>query len=129
MALLRSLPLLLLLAAAGAAAQDWSAAAPVEVGLSNFKFSPRAVHLRAGAPVRLHIVNGSEGGHSFTAPEFFAAASVRPEDRGIVREGGIEVPGGQSRDVSLVPAAGRYKLKCDRGMHKMMGMSGEIVVD
>lgn len=117
------------LAAAPAAAQDWSHARRVEVRLANFSYSPKVIHLKAGQPVVLHLVNTASGGHDFTAPGFFAAAQVRPQDRGLVEEGSVEFRGGQSHDVALVPKAGRYPLKCGHAFHKMFGMSGEIVVD
>src|SRR5215207_6270873 len=68
-------------AAAGAQAPDWAHAQRVEVQLSNFAFTPSTLHLRAGRPVILHLVNSGSGGHDFTAPKFFAAAQMRPQDR------------------------------------------------
>jgi uncharacterized cupredoxin-like copper-binding protein len=97
--------------------------------LSNFDFAPSALHLPAGRPVVLHLVNLSSGGHDFTAPAFFAAAQVRPKDRAAVGEGSVELRAGQSVDVALVPRAGRYPLKCSHAFHKTFGMSGRIVVD
>jgi uncharacterized cupredoxin-like copper-binding protein len=125
------IPALLLTAipAAAAAAPDWSHAARVEVTLANFSYSPKTIHLRAGRPVLLHLVNSSSGGHDFTARSFFAAAQVRPQDQGSVAGGSVELRGRQSRDVMLVPQAGRYPLKCSHTFHKAFGMSGEIVVD
>lgn len=116
-------------AAAAAQAPNWSHAQRVEVKLSNFDFTPSALRLRAGRPVILHLVNVSSGGHDFTAPAFFAAAQVRPKDRSALRKGSVELRGGQSVDVALVPKAGRYPLKCGHAFHKTFGMSGRIVVD
>jgi uncharacterized cupredoxin-like copper-binding protein len=120
-----------LLPAGAAAAQppDWAHAQRVEVRLSNFSFTPSTIHLRAGRPVVLHLVNTASGGHDFTAPAFFAAAQVRPQDRAAVDEGEIELRGHQSADVALVPKAGSYSLKCSHTFHKAFGMSGRIVVD
>jgi uncharacterized cupredoxin-like copper-binding protein len=101
----------------------------VEVKLSNFDFTPSSLHLRAGRPVVLHLVNVASGGHDFTAPAFFAAAQVRPQDRGALGKGGVELRGGKSVDVALVPKAGRYPLKCSHAFHKTFGMSGRIDVD
>src|SRR5688572_29464489 len=115
--------------AAPAGAQDWSRAQRVEVKLANFSYSPRTIRLRAGQPVVLHLVNTSSGGHDFTARKFFAAATVRPQDRGEVVGGSVEVRSRQSVDVALVPRAGRYPLKCGHTFHKAFGMSGTIVVD
>jgi uncharacterized cupredoxin-like copper-binding protein len=120
-----------LLPAGAAAAQppDWAHAQRVEVKLSSFAFTPSALHLRAGRPVVLHLVNTASGGHDFTAPAFFAAAQVRPQDRAAVGKGSVELRGHQSADVALVPRAGRYPLKCSHTFHKTFGMSGQILVD
>ena len=123
------LPLLVLSTSSIAAPPDWTSAPRVEINLSNFKFAPRAIHLKAGQPVVLHLVNTSGGGHNFSAPAFFAAASLREQDRAAVREGGIELGSEQSRDMALVPAAGRYKLRCTHTFHKFFGMKGSILVD
>ena len=115
--------------AAPAAAQDWSRAQRVEVKLANFSYSPKTIRLRAGRPVVLHLVNTSSAGHDFTARQFFAAATVRPQDRAAVAEGRVEVRKRGSVDIALVPRAGRYPLKCSHTLHKAFGMSGTIVVD
>jgi uncharacterized cupredoxin-like copper-binding protein len=121
----------LLLAAGPAAAQgpDWAHAQRIDVKLTSFHFTPSALHLRAGHPVVLHLVNASSGGHDFSAERFFAAAQVRPQDRGAIDEGSVEVGAGRSVDIALVPKAGRYPLKCGHAFHKMFGMSGSIAVD
>ncbi len=116
---------LLLAAPAAAPPVDWSHASRVEVALASFKYSPRTIRLHAGRPVVLHLVNTSSGGHDFTARAFFAAATLRSPVPG----GKIELKGGQSRDVALVPKAGRYKVKCTHTLHQTLGMTGEIVVD
>jgi uncharacterized cupredoxin-like copper-binding protein len=115
-------------AAAPAAAQpEWSRASRVEVTLASFSYTPSTIHLRAGQPVVLHLVNAASGGHDFAAREFFAAATLR--NPGAVERGRVELAGHESRDIALVPRAGRYPLKCTHAFHKMFGMSGEIVVD
>src|SRR6185503_20561167 len=63
----------LLFLPAAAAAQP--AARTVEIRLSSFDFTPNEIRLRAGEPVILHLVNSGRGGHNFSAPQFFAAAS------------------------------------------------------
>lgn len=126
---LPALALLCLPAAAGAQAPDWAHAPRVEVQLSSFAFTPSTLHLRAGRPVILHLVNTGSGGHDFTAPKFFAAAQVRPQDRPAAGKGRIDLRGHQSADVALVPRAGRYPLKCSHTFHKTFGMTGQILVD
>lgn len=108
---------------------DWSHAAQVTVTLSSFSFDPATIHLRAGQPVVLHLVNSGSGGHNFAAPEFFTASAVRPGDQALVSKGKIEVSGHQSKDIGLVPRAGTYKLRCTHMMHSSFGMKGEITVD
>jgi uncharacterized cupredoxin-like copper-binding protein len=103
--------------------------AVVQVQLATFSFSPKTIVLDHGRSYVLRLANVADGGHDFTAKEFFAAASVTAEDRRWVHEGVVEVPAGQVRDIHLTaPAAGSYKLKCSHSFHKMFGMSGEIVV-
>ena len=117
------------LAEPATAAPDWSRPARVEVELDNFSYRPKTIRLRAGQPVLLRLVNSSSSGHDFTAPRFFAAATVRPQDQATIGRGSIEVRGKGSREVMLVPRAGRYPLKCGHAFHKMFGMSGTIVVE
>jgi plastocyanin len=115
------------LAVPASAAPDRASAPTVDVRLSNFSFNPKRIHLRAGQPVVLHLVNAGSGGHNFTAPEFFAAAGVRTGAGVPIRA--VELGGRQVRDVAAVPKAGRYPLKCTHSLHKTLGMKGEIVVD
>lgn len=113
-------------AASAATAQS---PAVVEVRLVNFKFTPRTIVLDHGRPYVLRLVNVASGGHDFTAPAFFAASSIAARDRGWTRGGEVEVPPGQVREIHLTaPRAGSYKLKCSHSFHKMLGMSGQILV-
>ena len=104
------------------------AAAPqtVEVRLSSFAFSPEAIALTAGRPVTLHLVNSGGGGHNFSAPQFFAAAT---NVSGPVNAGTVEVRGHQSVDITLTPSRGTYRLRCTHTMHTAFGMRGTITVE
>ena len=96
-------------------------ATPVTVNLSNFRFDPAVIRLVPGRPYVLRLVNQSDGGHNFVAPQFLAAARLAQTE--------IEVPGNRTVEVALVaPAAGRYKVKCTHFTHSMRGMKGEIIV-
>lgn len=108
---------------------DFARAPQVTVTLSSFKFEPAAIHLRAGQPVVLHLVNDAGGGHNFSAPEFFAASAIRVQDQGLIYMGAIELRSHQSKDIGLIPRRGIYKLRCTHTMHGMLGMKGDIVVD
>jgi plastocyanin len=103
-------------------------AATVAVTMSNFKFEPNALQLRAGVPTVLHLVNTAGGGHNFTAPQFFAAARVAPASQPLIHDGMVEVPKHSAVDVELVPAAGQYPLKCSHTLHSAFGMKGTITV-
>ena len=99
---------------------------PVQtIQLYSFGFTPKAIRLAAGKPVTLTFTNGSGDTHDFTAKEFFAHAQIISGD---TTGGEIDLKSGQSRSVTLVPAAGTYKAHCGHFMHKQFGMTGTIVV-
>jgi len=118
------LPLILALPAAALA----QAPRTVEVRLTSFDFTPKTIHLRAGQPVTLRLVNPGNGGHDFSAPQFFAAARIAAGQAAIDR-GSIEVHGHQTVSVQLTPARGSYRLRCTHRLHSAFGMHGEIVVE
>lgn len=116
------LPLLLAFAV-GAAAQN---VRTVQVELSSFDFDPEVIRLRAGEPVVLRLANSGGGGHNFSAPRFFAAASGVS---GPVRDGAVEVASRSTVEVRLVPRRGEYRLRCTHTLHSALGMRGRIVVE
>jgi uncharacterized cupredoxin-like copper-binding protein len=122
---------MLLIAAAIAAPAPAQPANPanVTVRLTSFDFTPSTIRLQAGRPVVLHLVNAASGGHDFSAPAFFAAARIDSGSAGRVRRGAVEVRGRSSVEMRLVPAAGRYRLRCTHLFHSTFGMTGEIVVE
>jgi uncharacterized cupredoxin-like copper-binding protein len=124
---MHKLVMALLLLGASAAAE--AAPATVAVELSNFKFTPNVIQLRAAQPTILHLHNASSGGHSFSAPEFFATARIDPRSAGAVHNGTVDISGGGAVDIELAPTAGRYRLKCTHTLHAAFGMKGTIVVN
>jgi plastocyanin len=128
--LMRYAPLLalpLVLAVPSATAQ---APTVFNVQLSSFKFTPKTIVLDRGRSYVLRLTNVSKDGHDFTAPAFFAASRIAAEDRHMVRAGEVEVHPGMTHAIRLTtPAApGRYKVKCTHTFHKLLGMSGTIIV-
>ncbi|WP_176596389.1 MULTISPECIES: cupredoxin domain-containing protein [Sphingobium] len=121
---------LILSSSAAAQGDPWSAARPLTISLSSFKFEPSGIMLEHDVPYRLHLVNSSSGGHDFAAAAFFAAARIRPEDAAKVRNGRIGLAGGESVDIQLIAPSspGTYKLRCTHFMHGAFGMTGRIVV-
>ncbi len=116
-------------AVGGATADEWAAAPVVEVRLSSYSFAPATLRLRASEPVRLKLVNASQMQHAFAAPAFFGAGQVRDRDRKLLQGGRVLVPAGSVREITVLPAAGRFSLKCSNRVHKMIGMSGQIIVE
>jgi len=111
----------LLLLAAPAAGQP---AAQV-INLSSFAYSPQPIQLRAGQPVTLTFVNRSNSGHDFTARNFFANARIVS---GTAPDGEVELRGGETKSITLVPRAGTYGVHCSHFLHKQMGMRTRIYV-
>lgn len=113
-----------ILAAAPASA---AAQTPVQhIELRSYAYSPTVIHLKAGRAVTLHFMNQAGKSHDFTARSFFAASKILS---GAVSGGEIDLGRGQTASVTLIPAAGRYKVHCGHLMHKQLGMTAEILVD
>jgi len=110
-------------------APDWSRAPTVPLAMTNYQFTPEALLFRANLPYRFRLTNNAGGGHSFHAPEFFAAVAVAPEDQAKIVKGEIEVESGQTVDVKFVPkVSGTYKFHCSHFLHASFGMTGTVVV-
>jgi uncharacterized cupredoxin-like copper-binding protein len=125
-AALFALPMILL----GAQPAAPQAPTVVNIQLANFSFTPKSIILDHGHSYVLRLANVADGGHDFTAPEFFAASAITADDRRLIEDGEVEVPPGQVREIHLTTpgAAGKYHLKCSHSFHKMFGMSGSIIV-
>ena len=118
-------------AAAAALSIALAAPAPAQpaaqtILVASFSFGPKPIHLAAGQPVTLVFVNRSGSGHDFTAKEFFASSRIIA---GAAPGGEIELRGGQTRSMTLVPARGTYKAHCSHFLHSAMGMTDQIVVN
>ena len=77
----------------------------------------------------LHFVNKGSGGHDFTAPEFFAAATMDAATRKALAKGKVALDKGSAADVTLVPVAGHYAAHCSHFLHTGFGMKGTIDVE
>ncbi len=124
---------LLLAGAAKARAEpatvDWSKAQTVQVGMADFDFTPKTLQFHANMPYRLRLTNSAGHGHSFDAPEFFAAAVIAPDDQSKVAKGDVEVEGGQTVEMKFVPTqTGSYKFHCSHFLHATFGMTGDVIV-
>lgn len=118
-----------LVLAALAIPQMASAQEIVNISLTDYTFAPAQLDLKAGVAYRLHFTNGGSKDHDFTAPEFFIASQIAPDDQAKIKRGTLAVDKGQEVDVAITPgAAGSYAFTCTHFMHKMMGMHGTITV-
>jgi plastocyanin len=121
-------PLALVLAAP-AAAQEWRMAPEYDVQLSTYDIQPGEIRLKAGEPVRLRFVNNSNQGLTFSAGDFFRASRLRRRDAVLVKGGSVKVPPLSTRTVVLVPRPGRYRAQGANLLHRLLGMSGRIIVE
>ena len=100
----------------------------ITVQLSSFSFAPERIRLKAGVPIRLRLVNESDGEHNFSAPTFFAASSILPGSS-IPSNGIVEVASHQTVEIALVPGTpGAYPLECTHFLHSVFGMNGTVEV-
>jgi plastocyanin len=123
------LPLALVLAAPAAAQPDWRGAPEYDVRLSAYDIEPGELRLKAGEPVRLRFVNGSNQQLTFSAEGFFRSGQLRRRDADMVKGGSVQVPPLSTRTVVIVPKAGRYAMRGANLLHRLLGMSGKIVVE
>lgn len=91
----------------------------------SFGFAPRPIYLRAGQPVTLTFVNRSGSSHDFVARTFFANSRILSGD---VMGGMVDLRGGESKSVRLIPRAGSYGAHCSHFFHEQLGMSDRIFV-
>ena len=100
-----------------------------DVLLSAYDIQPGEIRLKAREPVRLRFVNNSNQGLRFSAGDFFRDSKLRRRDSAMVKGGSLEVPPLSTRTLVLVPKAGRYKASGANLLHRLLGMSGRIIVE
>ncbi len=106
-----------------------SASKPVEVDvvMVDYSFEPDHLTLRQGVLYQLHLENHGNETHEFTAPVFFATATI--DNSNVLDNKGSEITlqPGEKKDVFLTPhKPGRYDLRC--ADHDWYGMVGGITV-
>lgn len=115
-------------AVAGAALAQ-PAAQVIKIDLSEYKYSPMEIDLKAGQPYVFHLTNSGSKGHDLSAKAFFATVTLAPGSAAKVKDGDVDLDEGESVDVTLVPQKpGAYEMHCSHFMHAMLGMKGRIVV-
>jgi uncharacterized cupredoxin-like copper-binding protein len=106
---------------------DWSKSAVATVVMTEYRFDPERIDIRAGVPYRLRLENRGQEVHDFSAPEFFRNVSFKdPAALGTYGRSIVMKPG-ERRDVELIALKpGSYPLIC--ADHDWAGMTGMIVV-
>ena len=112
-----------------AAALEWRQAREYDLLLSSFDIQPENIRFKAGEPVRLRLINNAGVPHSVTAKGLFKSAQVRARDAAAVANGNITVGSGETREIMIVPAPGRYTVRSGNLLYRLMGMRAEIVVE
>ena len=100
-----------------------------DVLLTAYDIQPGEIRLKAGEPVRLRFVNTTNQGLTFSAGGFFRDSKLRRRDSTLVKGGSLQVPALSTRTIVLVPKAGRYKAAGANLFHRLLGMSGRIIVE
>src|SRR3954466_15007675 len=119
----------LLLVGAQPPEPEWRIAVEYDVLLRPWAYEPKIIRLPAGRPVRLLFVNQSRATMAFGARDFFRAARMRPRDRDIAVHGGFRLASGERRAVDVVAPPGHYRARSFNLLHRLLGMSAEIVVE
>jgi uncharacterized cupredoxin-like copper-binding protein len=106
-----------------------SAPKPVKrnVVLVDYSFEPDHLIFRHGVHYQLHLENHGKETHEFTAPVFFATATI--DNPGVLDNNRSEITlqPGDKKDVFLTPHnPGKYDLRC--ADHDWYGMVGGITV-
>ena len=120
---------LLLVFPAAAQRPEWRTAFEYDVLMRPHAYEPEEIRLRAGEPVKLRFINQGQATYSFSAEEFFEAATIRESDTEYVVNGEVRLAPGERRVIALVPAAGRYRVRSGNLLHHLLGMKGSIIVE
>ena len=91
-------------------------AASVNVKLSEFKFDPAQITVKAGQPVKISAQNTGTVAHNFIVKGIDKAASTK-------------IAPGQTGTMEFTPAtAGSFEIVCDEPGHEAGGMKGTLIV-
>jgi uncharacterized cupredoxin-like copper-binding protein len=108
---------------------DWSRAETIPLTLSNYHFTPERLEFQQGRAYRLQLVNNSNSTHTFTSEPFFTGNSVQAGLGMPIAAFGVEIAPGEQKDLFFVATApGPYEFECSKFPHRMLGMTGQIIV-
>jgi len=108
---------------------EWRMAIEHDVLLRPWAYEPKIIRIPAGQPVRLRFVNQSRATMAFGARDFFRMARLRPRDADVAAHGGFRLAPGELRAIDLVAPPGHYRARSFNLVHRLLGMSAEIVAE
>jgi uncharacterized cupredoxin-like copper-binding protein len=108
-------------------AQSAPKPARLDVVMVDYSFEPDRLVFQHGVHYQLHLENRGSETHEFTAPVFFATATIDNPDVLDNKRSEITLQPGDKKDVFLTPhKPGKYDLRC--ADHDWYGMVGGITV-
>lgn len=108
---------------------EWRQAREEQVLLRLNAIEPRVIRLRAGVPARLAFFNETRTRLSVDLGGLLAGSNVREGDRDGVSHGRLRIEAGDTRVVTLVPRAGRYRIRSGNWIRRFIGMSALVIVE
>lgn len=118
-------------ATAAPAVPNWTKGTPIDVTVTNDRFTPSTITLKRGAQYILRVHNRSDRKHNFSAPQFFTAARVSPRDSGWVTDDKVDLAPRQSATLHIVapdtPNA-RYSFRSTNLLDATETLKGDILV-
>lgn len=113
---------------------DWSTAETVTVTLSEFGFSPETLRFRIERPYILKLTNSGSVSHRFVSHDFFRSIAARrllysDAEASFPKLEAIALAPHETKSLYFIPVTtGAYRLTCDQPFHRLLGMTGRIVV-
>jgi uncharacterized cupredoxin-like copper-binding protein len=114
---------------------DWNTADIVTVGLSEYRYTPSALHFQHGRAYRLRLTNTGGEVHDFASKPFFqaiAAARLIAPDKTtpLPRLESIGVRPGETKELDFVAVTpGTYAVECEQPLHATLGMTGTASIE
>jgi len=115
----------------GSSSGQRPAAETVRVVANDFSFSPAALTLKAGQPIRLALKNDGQVLHDITivaGPGITAASADHGDHSHEQTDNHVAAESGQEATTELSLQTGTYSFICSVQGHEELGMKGTIIV-
>src|ERR1700761_912704 len=115
--------LLLPMVSEAVAQQDGPTVIPI--ALSEFKFTPSSLNLKAHSAYVLRLTNIGARAHDLSAPGFFAAVTLSAATAAKIHDGRVALRAGETTDLDLTTGdAAAFPFDCHYPFHALLGMKG-----